>query len=67
MEDFEVGNTEFIPFVPYGDSGFSSTIRTIQSMEPDATVVKVGLSISRNSVAGARADVKSWTDFLLAD
>lgn len=33
----------------------------------DAAVIEDGLSVSRNSVAGAQADVKSWTDALLAD
>ena len=59
--------TTIIPFVTHGGSGFSSTIRTIQGLEPDATVMEAGLSISRNSVPNAQADVKSWTDSLLAD
>ena len=59
--------TTIIPFVTHGGSGFSSTIRTIQGLEPDATVMEAGLSVSRNSVPNAQADVKSWTDSLLAD
>ena len=42
----------------HGGSGFSGTIRTIQELEPDATVVEAGLSVSRNSVANAQDDVK---------
>jgi len=40
---------------------------TIQSLEPDAVVIEAGLSISRNSVASAQENVKSWTDSLLAE
>lgn len=67
LEEYDFSGKTIIPFVTHGGSGFSSTIRTIQNLEPDATVIEAGLSISRNSVAGAQADVKSWTDSLLAD
>lgn len=52
--------------ITHGGSGFSGTIRTIQSLEPNATVMEAGLSVSRNSVPDAAAAVKSWTDSLLA-
>lgn len=67
FEEYDFSGKTIIPFVTHGGSGFSGTIRTIQRLEPDATVIEAGLSISRNSVAGAQADVKSWTDSLLAD
>lgn len=67
FEEYDFSGKTIIPFVTHGGSGFSSTVRTIQSLEKDATVVEAGLSISRNSVADAQADVKSWTDSLLAD
>lgn len=67
FEEYDFSGKTIIPFVTHGGSGFSGTIRTIQSLEPDAAVIEAGLSISRNNVAGARADVKSWTDSLLAD
>lgn len=51
----------------HGGSGFSSTINIIKILEPNATVVKEGLSVSRNSVANAQADVKKWTDSLNLD
>ena len=56
-----------IPFVTHGGSGFSSTIRTIKNLEPNATVVEEGLSVSRNSVAKAESDVKSWAESLIKD
>ena len=67
FEEYDFSGKTIIPFVTHGGSGFSSTIRTIQGLEPDATVMEAGLSISRNSVPNAQADVKSWTDSLLAD
>lgn len=67
FEEYDFSGKTIIPFVTHGGSSFSGTIRTIQSLEPDATVIEAGLSISRNSVASAQADVKSWTDSLFAD
>ena len=67
LEEYDFSGKTIIPFVTHGGSGFSSTIRTIQGLEPDATVMEAGLSVSRNSVPNAQADVKSWTDSLLAD
>ena len=67
FEEYDFYGKTIIPFVTHGGSGFSSTIRTIQGLEPDATVMEAGLSVSRNSVPNAQADVKSWTDSLLAD
>lgn len=67
FEEYDFSGKTIIPFVTHGGSGFSGTIRTIQSLEPDATVIEAGLSVSRNSVASAMEDVKSWTDSLLAD
>ena len=67
FDEYDFSGKTIIPFVTHGGSGFSDTIRTIQSLEPDATVIEAGLSVSRNNVADAQADVKSWTDSLLAD
>lgn len=67
FEEYDFSGKMLIPFVTHGGSGFSSTINTIQNLEPNATVVKEGLSISRNSVANAQADVKKWTDALIVD
>ncbi len=42
------------------DKNVSGQMQTIQELEPDATVVTDGLSISRNSVADAQSDVADW-------
>lgn len=49
----------------HGGSGFSDTVDTIKELEPDAEVISEGLSISRDDVAKAQAEVKEWTDALL--
>jgi len=67
FEEYDFSGKTIIPFVTHGGSDFSGTIRTIQELEPDATVVETGLSVSRNSVANAQNDVKEWTDSLMAD
>ena len=57
-EDFS-GKT-LIPFSTHGGSGLADTIATIEDLEPDATVVTDGLTISRNNVSDSRADVEQW-------
>lgn len=67
FEENDFSGKTIIPFVTHGGSGFSDTIRTIEQLEPDATVVENGLSISRDDVSNAQSDVKAWADSLLAD
>lgn len=67
FEEYDFSGKTVIPFVTHGGSGFSATIRTIQSLQPNATVVENGLSVSRNSVPNAQSEVKAWTDSLLAN
>lgn len=67
FEEYDFSGKTVIPFVTHGGSGFSGTIRTIQSLQPSATVIENGLSVSRNSVPKVQAEVKAWTDSLLAN
>lgn len=60
LEEYDFSGKTIIPFTVHGGSGFSRTIRTIQELQPQATVVEDGLSISRNSVADAQDDVSEW-------
>lgn len=57
-EDFS-GKT-LVPFSTHGGSGLADTIATIEELEPDATVMTDGLTISRNNVSDSRADVQQW-------
>ena len=67
FEEYDFSGKTIIPFVTHGGSGFSGTINTIKKLEPDATVIESGLSISRNNVSKAQSDIKQWTDSLISD
>ena len=60
LEAYDFSGKTIIPFTVHGGSGFSRTIQTIQELKPGATVVTDGLSVSRNSVAGAQGEVSAW-------
>lgn len=64
LEEYDFSGKTIIPFTTHGGSGFSRTIQTISELQPGATVVSDGLSISRNSVAGAESDVVAWVNGL---
>lgn len=59
LEEEDLSGKTIVPFVTSGGSGFSDTIRTIESMEPDATV-QDGLSIRSTSVTDAEDQVNEW-------
>ena len=50
LEQTDLSGKTIVPFTTHGGSGFSRTIQTIQELQPNATVISDGLSISRNSV-----------------
>lgn len=60
LEEYDFSGKTIIPFTTHGGSGFSRTIQTIQELQPQATVIEDGLSISRNSVPDAQSDVTDW-------
>lgn len=60
LEKYDFSGKTIIPFTTHGGSGFSRTIQTISELQPNATVISDGLSISRNSVSGAESDVVDW-------
>ena len=64
LEQTDLSGKTIVPFTTHGGSRFSRTIQTIQELQPNATVVSDGLSISRNSVAQAEGDVASWVSGL---
>ena len=64
FEEYDFSGKTIIPFTVHGGSGFAGTRQTIAELEPDATVVMDGLSISRNSVAEAEASVVDWVQGL---
>lgn len=61
LESYDFSGKTIIPFTTHGGSGFSGTIRTIESLQPDADVIEDGLSISRRDVPDAQQEVADWT------
>ena len=61
LESYDFSGKTIIPFTTHGGSGFSGTIRTIESLQPDADVIEDGLSISRRNVPDAQQEVADWT------
>lgn len=64
LESYDFAGKTIVPFVTHGGSGFSRTISTIQSLQPEATVVEDGFSVSRGSVTSAAQDAMDWASGL---
>ena len=64
LEGYDFSGKTIIPFTAHGGSGFSDTVDTIAELQPDAEVSEEGLSISRNDVADAQAEISSWAQGL---
>lgn len=64
LEEYDFSGKTIIPFTTHGGSGFSRTIQTISELQPNATVISDGLSISRNDVSRAEGDVVDWVNSL---
>ena len=59
LDEVDLSGKTIVPFVTSGGSGFSNTIRTIESMESGATVQE-GLAVSGSSAADAQDQVNEW-------
>ena len=64
LEEYDFSGKTIIPFTSHGGSGFSRTIQTIEQLQPNATVLEDGLSVSRNSVAEVKNQVVNWVQGL---
>ena len=64
LESYDFAGKTIVPFVTHGGSGFSRTISTIQSLQPEATVREDGFSVSRGNVANAAQDAMDWASGL---
>lgn len=67
FDEYDFSGKTIIPFVTHGGSGFSSTVRTIRDLEPNAAVTENNLSVSRNGVPDAEEDVRQWAESLIAE
>lgn len=59
LDEYDFSGKTIAPFVTSGGSGFSGTIGTIESMEPDATVIE-GLSLGSSGAADPAGAVTEW-------
>lgn len=59
LEEYDFSGKTIAPFVTSGGSGFSGSIGTIESMEPEATVTE-GLSLGSSQAAEPAAAVTEW-------
>lgn len=64
FEEYDFTGKTIIPFNVHNGSRFSGTIETIQELEPEATVVEDGFTVSERTVADAAGDIASWLDEL---
>ena len=64
FEEYDFSGKTIIPFNVHNGSRFSSTISTIQELEPEATVIEDGFTVSINNVTAAEESVKEWVDAL---
>lgn len=60
FESYDFSGKTIVPFITSGASGFSGTIKTIQELEPEATVIEDGYSITRNRMEDAESEVEAW-------
>lgn len=63
LDEVDLSGKTIVPFVTSGGSGFSDTIRTIENMEPEATVQE-GLAVSASGAANAQDQVTEWLSSL---
>lgn len=64
FEEYDFSGKTLIPFNVHNGSRFSSTISTIQELEPQAEVITDGFTVSERNVADAAKDVSQWLDSL---
>ena len=64
FEEYDFTGKTIIPFNTHRGSRFSSTISTIQELEPDATVIEDGFTFPCDDAADAVSDVAEWLDNL---
>lgn len=64
FDEYDFSGKTIIPFNVHNGSRFSGTIETIQRLEPNATVIKDGFTVSERNVADAAGDVAAWLNKL---
>lgn len=60
FDTYDFTGKTIVPFNTHGGSGLSNTVKTIQELEPNATIIENALSISRDVVDKAEQEVNTW-------
>lgn len=60
FDTYDFSGKTIVPFNVHNGSQFSGTIETIKRLEPNATVVTDGYTVSENDVSDASEDVQVW-------
>ncbi len=63
FESYDFSGKTIVTFNTHGGSGFSNTVSTIRSLEPNANVIE-GLAISRNHIQDAKDEIVEWVNEL---
>lgn len=64
FDEYDFSGKTIIPFNVHNGSRFSGTIDKIRELEPDATVIEDGFTVSERDVAEAAEDVAKWLNEL---
>lgn len=65
-DTYDLSGKTLCPFVSSSSSGFSDTISTMQSAEPNVTITE-GLSITGSTTDGADSLVSEWLAVIAAE
>lgn len=60
FDEYDLSGKTIIPFCTHRGSRFSGTINTIQELEPDATVITEGFTVSHEGAGNAASDISEW-------
>ena len=64
FDEYDFSGKTIIPFNVHNGSRFSRTIQTIEELEPNATIVEDGFTVSEQTVDQAAPDVAEWLENL---
>lgn len=67
LEQYDLTGKTIVPFNTHGGSGFSQTISVIAELQPNATVVQDGLTISRDHIQDAEQEIIDWTQKVMEE
>ncbi len=61
LDDYDLSGKTIVPFCTSGGSGFSGSLNTIRSLEPEATLLE-GLSLGSSQASNPSDAVSKWLD-----